>query len=192
MALKKVPKNQNVKQVGVENTEKEILALLLKRDLAGMDMLYDKYSKYIFGLIREVVKKEDVSELVLQDTFLKVWDKIDTFSAEKGRLLTWIMNIARNTAIDMTRSKHYKQTLRLISLDNATPDEIPASSVKMEHMDLKDIVGKLDKKYRDLIQLVYFKGYTHVEVSEELGIPLGTVKSRIRKAFSELRGILEG
>lgn len=173
-------------------SENEIVSLLVRKDLQGMEALYEQYGKYIFGIIKQILKREDLAELVLQDTFLKVWDKIDSFSFDKGKLLTWMMNIARNAAIDMTRSKDYKQSLRLINLESADQDKITLSNVQMENMDIKDLVSKLDNRYNVLIQLVYFQGYTHVEVANELGIPLGTVKSRIRKAFTELRLIIEG
>ncbi|MEL6865710.1 MAG: RNA polymerase sigma factor [Bacteroidota bacterium] len=173
-------------------SEQEIVTLLRQRDLRGISALYDQYGNFIFGLIYEVVNLEDLAEIVLQDTFLKVWNKIDSFSFEKGRFLTWLMNVARNTAIDMMRSKNYKQTMRLISLDSVPNDlEKTVLDIRMENIDLRDIVARLDKKYEEVIALVYFKGYTHVEVSDELGLPLGTVKSRIRKAFKDLRGILE-
>ena len=181
--LKNLPQNLS---------EQEIVTLLRQRDLRGISALYDQYGNFIFGLIYEVVNLEDLAEIVLQDTFLKVWNKIDSFSFEKGRFLTWLMNVARNTAIDMMRSKNYKQTMRLISLDSVPNDlEKTVLDIRMENIDLRDIVARLDKKYEEVIALVYFKGYTHVEVSDELGLPLGTVKSRIRKAFKDLRGILE-
>lgn len=174
-------------------TEKEIVALLRKRDIRGMDALYDQYGRYIFGMISKIIQNNEIAETVLQDTFLKIWDKIESFSAEKGRFITWMINIARNTAIDMTRSKYYKQTSKLISLENVPVNtEITDMGVKVEHLDIRDIVSSLDKKYCEIIQLIYFKGYTHMEVSEELGIPLGTVKGRVRKAFKDLRNIFEG
>ncbi len=174
----------------IKKNENEIVALLTEREIRGMDILYDQYGDFIYGLICKIIQYEDLAEIVLQDTFLKVWDKIDTYSLEKGRFLTWMMNIARNTAIDMTRSKNYKQTLKLISLENVSPNtETLDLGVKIEHIDIRDIVSKLDDKYSEIIQLLYFKGYTHAEVAEELNLPLGTVKGRVRKAFKDLRGI---
>ncbi len=156
-----------------------------------MDALYDQYGNYIYNLVYKIVKLEDVAEHVLQDTFLKIWNKIDSFNKEKGRFVTWIINIARNTAIDAIRSKHYKQSLKLISLENIPTRIENSTKIKVENLDIKDIVGKLDKKYSEIIYLIYFKGYTHIETSKKLKIPLGTIKSRVRKAFSDLRIILE-
>ena len=173
-------------------SEEEIIALLQARDIRGIDILYDQYSNYIFGFIYKIVQSQEVAEIVLQDTYMKVWDKIATYSRVKGKLITWMINIAKNTAVDMTRSKNYKQTLKLISLDH-----IPATSntmnmdIKMENIDVRDIVGKLENKYQVIIELLYFKGFTHIEVAKELGIPLGTVKGRVRKAFKDIRIIFE-
>ncbi len=172
--------------------ELQIVSLLRERNIKGVDALYDNYAPYLFGIICEIIHMEDMAEHVLQDTFLKVWNKIDTFAFEKGTFLTWILNIARNTAIDMRRSKNYKQTLKLIHLEKSREvRETKVDCLSVEHIDVKDIVNKLDPKYRDLINLVYFNGYTHVEVAKKLNMPLGTVKTRIRKAFQELRKILE-
>ena len=142
-------------------------------------------------MVHEIVKIDYFSEIVLQNTFLKVWNNIDSYSPDKGRFFTWVLNIARNAAIDMMRSKNYKQSMKMTSLDSVQYKcSSLGSDVMVENMDIKDIVGKLDNKYRKLIELVYFEGYTHMEVAEELNIPLGTVKSRIRKAFKDLRDIL--
>lgn len=173
------------------NSQQNIVTLLQHKDIKGIDALYDQYGSYIYGFIIKIVKLDDVAENVLQDTFLKVWNKIDSFNIEKGRFVTWVINIARNTAIDTIRSKHYKQSLKLISLEHA-PQRIEYSTkIKVDNLDIKDIVGKLDKKYSEIIHLVYFKGYTHAEASKKLQIPLGTVKSRVRKAFSDLKIILQ-
>lgn len=173
-------------------SDEEIVALLRSKDVRGINALYDQYGSNLLGLVGEIVKVEYFSEIVLQNTFLKVWKNIDSFSIEKGRFFTWVINIARNSAFDMLRSKQYKQSLRLISLDIVSEEtKTLGFNIKVENIDIKDIVSRLDPKYRELIELVYFKGFTHIEVSEELGIPLGTVKSRIRKAFKDLRFILQ-
>lgn len=181
-----------LKKPPVNISEEKIVSLLLERDIQGMDVLYDQYGDFIYGLICKIIKFDDLAEIVLQDTFLKVWDKIDSYAAGKGRFVTWMMNIARNTAIDMTRSKNYKQTLKLISLENVPANtKVTDLGIIMENVDIRDIVSKLNVKYSEVIELVYFKGYTHVEVAEELGLPLGTVKGRIRKAFKDLKLIFE-
>jgi len=173
-------------------SDKEIITLLLNKEQRGIDILYDKYGSYLFGFITQVVKRDDLAELVLQDTFLKVWNKIETFNFSKGILVTWLIRIAHNTSIDMIRSKNYKQTIRLLGLENIPLEkESAVDGVQIDLLDIKDTVAKLDMKCSVILELIYFKGYTCKEVSEELDIPLGTVKSRIRKGFKDLRKLIE-
>ncbi|MFK8006469.1 MAG: RNA polymerase sigma factor [Saprospiraceae bacterium] len=173
-------------------TEKEIITLLLAKEEKGLEALYELYGNCLFGLIYNIIKHNDFAEIVLQDTFLKIWNKIDTYSPEKGKFLTWSMNIARNTSIDMLRSKNYNQMIKLTALDEiVSHQEKIQIKENLDNLDLKEFVAKLDKKCREIIELVYFKGYTGSEVAKELNIPLGTVKSRIRKGFIDLRTILK-
>lgn len=171
--------------------DKEIVSLLLKRDERAIDFLYHRYATPILGLVYKIVKHQDYSEIVLQDTILKVWNKIDSFCQKKGCFFTWLMNIARNTAIDMLRSKNYKQMLALINLETLASKKqdhsVYSVDTTIENLDVRSFVSKLDRKSQEVIELVYFQGYTGPEVSRELGIPLGTVKSRIRKGFKDLR-----
>ena len=166
--------------------EEKIVSLLQDRNVKGIDLLYDHYSKMVYGLIYKIVKSEDVADLVLQDTFLKVWHKIDAYNKYRGRFLTWVLNVAKNTAIDMLRSKQYRESSKLTSLEEL-PGRPVKTEIQVDYIGVKDIINRLDEKYRIIIELIYFSGYTYAEAAEELAIPLGTVKSRVRKAFSELR-----
>lgn len=173
-------------------SDEEIVTLLLSKDMKGVSALYDKYGSYLLGLSQEIVKVEYFSEIALQNAFLKVWKNISSYNLNKGRFFTWVIQITRNASIDVIRSKQYKQSNKLINLDTARSVAVNTDfEIQIENIDIKDIVAKLDGKYKALIELVYFQGFTHKEVAEELGIPLGTVKSRIKKAFHELRDILK-
>ncbi len=169
--------------------EENIVSLLQKRDTKGIDLLYDHYANLIFGLIYKIVKADDIADLVLQDTFLKVWEKIDQYNQYKGRFLTWVLNIAKNTAIDMLRSKHYRESSKLTNIDSLLSN--PAKTeIKIDDIGIKEMVGRLDEKYQIIIELIYFNGFTYAEAAEELNIPLGTIKSRVRRAFKDLRILL--
>jgi len=172
-------------------TDIEIVSLIKERDIKGINALYDQYGSYLLRYVSEIISSKYFSEVALQNSYLKVWNNIDSYAAKKGRFLTWVINISRNSAIDVMRSKHYRQSIKLISLDSIVHQKSEFSfDLKIENMDLREIVTTLDPKYRELIDMVYFKGYTHVEVAKELDVPLGTVKTRIRKAFGDLRVIL--
>ena len=172
-------------------SEKEIVQLLQRRDIVGVNALYGQYGSAVFGVIIQIVKVDYFAETVIQNTFLKVWINIDSYNENKSKLFTWVINIARNAAIDMVRSKYYKQSLALTNIDVLRKVEYKSNIISnLENQDLKSTIDKLDEKYRILIEFAYFKGYTMIEISEELNIPLGTVKTRIRKAFKDLRLLL--
>jgi RNA polymerase sigma-70 factor (ECF subfamily) len=129
---------------------------------------------------------------VLQEVFVNIWRKIDQYDTGKGRLFTWMLNIARNAAIDTLRSKGYQNSRKNQSIpDNV--DTVQAGGISLPGVDtigLRKVLEKLKDEQRVLIELAYFKGYTHEEIAEMEKIPLGTVKTRIRNALIQLRGYL--
>ncbi len=147
----------------------------------------------MYGIISRVVKNEDVAEEVLQDVFLKIWDKIESYDASKGKLFTWMLNIARNQAIDKTRSKEISKGRKTDDIDNLVGriDKADYNELSVEAIGLSEVLVKLTNDQRFVIEKLYLEGYTQSEVSEEFDIPLGTVKTRTRMAMSELRTILE-
>ena len=171
-------------------TEFELVLLLKNNNREAFEYLYDRYSPALFGIILKIVKDEEKAADVMQDSFLKIWKNMGNYNSEKGSLFTWILNVTRNTAIDKLRVD--VKTQMSVSWENVkeidfTPTVIynPSPST----IDLRAIVEKLLPEKKLLIEMVYFQGYTHEEVSERLSIPLGTVKSRIRKSLQELRDI---
>jgi RNA polymerase sigma-70 factor (ECF subfamily) len=126
---------------------------------------------------------------VLQETYVNIWRRIDTYDAGRGRLFTWMLNIARNAAIDKTRSKGFQQSQRQISLVDG--EMIPAIvRPGVDDLGLKKMILKLKDEQRLLIDLSYFQGFTHEQIAKALDIPLGTVKTRIRSALTQLRALL--
>ncbi|RYG16603.1 MAG: RNA polymerase sigma factor, partial [Chitinophagaceae bacterium] len=107
----------------------------------------------------------------------------------KGRLFTWMMNIARNLSIDKLRSKDFKNANKNQDIENNVSfiDEQKKVSFNADTLGLKELVVNLKPDFKDVLDMVYFKGYTHVEAAEELNLPLGTVKTRVRMAILELR-----
>ncbi|CAG5069646.1 ECF RNA polymerase sigma factor SigK [Dyadobacter sp. CECT 9623] len=169
--------------------EHQLVHLLKSNNREAFEFLYDNYSPSLYGVILKVVKSEETAADVLQDTFLKIWKNIDTYHSEKGTLFTWILNVARNTAIDKLRVEVKSEKLvKLHSIDEEVYASLSFSPAHIT-MDLKTIVEGLLPERQALIDLVYFQGYTHEEAAEYLCLPLGTVKSRIRKALQELREV---
>lgn len=154
-----------------------------------MEALYDMYSASLYGIISRVIVETEIAEDVLQDTFVKIWHSFSSYDAEKGRLFTWMVNIARNLAIDKLRSKDYKNQNKNQDIDNTVTiiDEQRNSVYKPELLGVKELVETLKPEHKVILDLVYFKGYTHVEAADELGVPLGTIKTRLRMAVQQLR-----
>lgn len=167
--------------------DEKIIELLRQRDSNGVSALYDKYAGALFGVILRKLGNREVAEEVLQDVFTKVWRNFDSYDNTKGRLFTWLVNIARNAAIDATRAKGYNRQNQEIDNVVSIIDAQQSTSINTETLDVRQLAAKLSPEYQTLIDLIYFQGFTQQEVAESLDIPLGTVKTRLRAAMNRLR-----
>ena len=170
-------------------SEEELVLALRNREKIAVEALYDMYSASLFGVISRIIPEEAVAEDILQETFVKIWHSFSGYSSEKGRLFTWMVNIARNLAIDKVRSKDFKNQSKNHELENNVTfiDEQRNTVYKPELLGIRDLVSTLKPEQRAILDLVYFKGYTHVEAADELGVPLGTIKTRLRMGILQLR-----
>ncbi len=139
-----------------------------------------------------MLRTEEIAEEVLQDVFLKIWDKIDQYDASKGKLFTWMIQIARNLAIDKSRSKETSKSKKTDDIDFlvGTIDRQENIEMEVDAIGLKEVLQKLPTEQQFVVSQLYLKGYTQSEVAEEFDIPLGTVKTRLRLAMNELRSLL--
>lgn len=171
--------------------ETEIIELLSAKNQRGITLLYEHYSPALYNIILRIVQSEAVAEETLQDAYLKIWDNFSKYDPDKGRLFTWMVRICRNLAIDKVRSSQFKKGNRTETMpDSVYNSESLSEASKTTDPGLRKVVGHMDSKSRALIELLYFKDYTQREASDALGIPLGTVKSRSRKALQILRQAL--
>jgi RNA polymerase sigma-70 factor (ECF subfamily) len=166
----------------------ELIQRLKEQDRAALSQMYDMYSSALYGVVMRIVQSPELAQQVLQDTFLKVWKNSASYDSSKGRLFTWLLNIARNTAIDATRTAHFRYRQKTENIDTLV-SRPGNDAMNPDHLGVREAVGALDEKYKSLIDLIYFKGYTQEEVAEETGIPIGTVKTRLRYAMNELRKV---
>lgn len=169
------------------------MALLQQRDEKAFGYLYDNYSGALFGIISGIIPENEIAADVLQNVFLNIWRKIELYDASKGRLFTWMLNIARNAAIDELRSRGYRDTKKNMSFpeDNeAVISSAGAETAAVTDVGLKKVLTKLKGDLRVLIDMSYFQGFTHEEIARALNIPLGTVKTRIRTALIQLRTMI--
>jgi RNA polymerase sigma-70 factor (ECF subfamily) len=170
-------------------TEKELIQGIRDGNRNFISILYDNYSATLNGVICKMVKNEEFAEDLLQETFVKIWQSFSQYKESKGRLFTWMINIARFHVLDQMKRKSYRNYLQNERISNlsTTLDDQYHSSNNPDIIGVKEMAGNLQPKYKALIDLIYFKGYTQSEAAEELNIPLGTVKTRLRAAVSELR-----
>lgn len=173
-------------------TDAELLQALQAHDESAFSFLYDHYAKALYGVIVQIIPEPALAEDVLQEVFVKIWQSIRTYDAQKGRLYTWMLNIARNTAIDRTRSKDFNNQAKTAGLPEHVYEERQGSADPVEDVGLKKVISSLPEESRKLLQLSYFQGYTQEEIARLLGIPLGTVKTRIRTTIIHLRKLLGG
>jgi RNA polymerase sigma factor (sigma-70 family) len=171
-------------------TEEELVEKLKRHDEQAYSYFYDRYARAIFGIVYQVVPQQEIAEDILQEVFVRIWQNMESYDTTKGRLFTWVLNIARNLAIDHTRSKDFNKQEKTVSLsENVYHDEKGEGSIRND-AGLKKIVESLPEGNRKLLELSYFLGYTHEEIAQVLNIPLGTVKTRLRATIMELRKIL--
>lgn len=154
-----------------------------------MAYLYDQYGAALNGVVLRIVEDEEVTQEVVQDIFLKIWEKIDRYDAKKGRLFTWMLNLSRNAAIDKIRSKEIKKVAKTDTVEDNVYTIEQRNNVEMsiDGIGVRDVLAGLVEDQRFVIKKIYFEGYTHMEIADEFDIPLGTVKSRLRSALKHLK-----
>ncbi len=170
-------------------TETDLVIGLGTRDKKTIEALYDMYCGSLFGIIHRIVKEDEIAEDVLQDTFVRIWQSFSMYDPSKGRLFTWMSNLARNLALDKLKSKSYRNNNlndKIDDLQNTVDHQFNVKN-NPETIGVREMVMSLRPEYKCIIDLVYYKGYTHVEAAEELNIPVGTLKTRMRMAVNDLR-----
>lgn len=171
-------------------SEEELVKLLKSKDANAFSYLYDNYSAALYGVILRILKQDEgAAEDILQDVFMKIWSKIAMYDASKGTLFTWMINIARNSAIDTLRTVK-KVEVHSIDDNVATIDKQHQSGSREDFIGVKEVLTQLKAEHKIIIDMAYFGGYTQDEIAKSLNIPLGTVKTRTRAALTELRKII--
>jgi RNA polymerase sigma factor (sigma-70 family) len=180
-------------QSTIKYSEEDLVALLQRRDQIAFAYLYENYSAALNSVIARMVDDTQLAEDILQETFVKIWNNFAQYDAAKGRLFTWMINITRNLTIDTLRSKGYKKQQKISQDENfvsSTQDKNYSAS-KFDVIGIRKQVQNLKPDQKIIIDLAYFGGYTQEEISKEMSIPLGTVKTRMRTAIIELRKLLQ-
>lgn len=170
--------------------EQKIIELLEKEDERAINLLYEHYSNSLYGVILKITVNEEIAEDALQETFVKVWKNARKYDSSKAKLFTWLFRIARNTAIDKLRSfnnRYHKE----VQINTSNVYILPSSNLNQDVLDLKEHVVRLEEKYQIVLKALFFEGMTQQEASDELNIPLGTIKSRLKIGLRELKKVYD-
>jgi RNA polymerase sigma-70 factor (ECF subfamily) len=181
-------------------TDGRLLQRIASRDTAALAELYDRHSRLLFGLILRIVRDRGEAEDLLLEAFVRVWTRAETYDAQVGGPLPWIVRVARNCAIDRLRARRVRATVDAPAIDVAAIEAAPVMDIQTpettvlmseERQTLTDALVGLPTDQRQLIEAAFFEGYTHSELADRFALPLGTVKPRIRAGMIAMRKRLE-
>ena len=171
--------------------EASLIRRLRERDADALAEMYDRYSRIVFSVVLRIVRDRAVAEDVVQECFLRVWNRISSFDSEKGALGPWILTVARNQALDYVRSTEGRAWSTMVTADTERGSLFCNSEGQLlnavEIDRVRKAVSKLTDRQRQIIEMAYFEGLTQTEMAERMQQPLGTVKTWMRTALRLLR-----
>lgn len=169
-----------------------LIIRLQEGDEKAFERIYELYSNSLLGIIFSITRDEAISQEILQDVFVKVWQHAHTYDPAKGRFFTWLLNIARNKAIDELRSKNSKNSDTHVSINEIHHIFDANAQVDHEAIGLQKYIDILEPICRKIIELLFFRGFTHRESAEKLEMPLGTLKTKNRNCINKIRSQING
>ena len=182
-------------------TDLSLMQRIAARDAAALAELYDRHSRLLFGLILRIVRDRSEAEEILQEAFMRVWRRAEIYDGQLGGPLPWIVRVARNCAIDRLRARRVRAAVDAPAIDLAAVEAAaPATGIQTpeaavldaeRRQRVTDALAGLPAEQRQLIEAAFFEGYTHSELAQRYGLPLGTVKTRIRAGMLAMRKRLE-
>ncbi|WP_088006961.1 RNA polymerase sigma factor [Indiicoccus explosivorum] len=170
-------------------SDTQLYSQIQARDRAALEQLYDRYERILFSFLVKMTADRELAEEALQEVFIKLWKGTGVFDEGKGTFSSWLFTMTRNTALDLLRKRKQaavplEEAGELVNGDASVIEEVEWQEKRKQ---IEAAVLKLSAEQREMIQLFYFKGYTHETIAEMSGVPLGTVKSRIRLALGKLK-----
>jgi RNA polymerase sigma-70 factor (ECF subfamily) len=163
-----------------------LIARMRAGDPSAMSHLYDRYSGVVYGVALRVLANTTAAEDVVQEIFLQLWRKPDSFDAERGKLGPWLAVIARNRAIDHLRKRPLEDDIDELPISTGVDLESDLAQ-KLAIEKIRGVLAQLPQDQRRLLEMAFFEGMTHSEIAGKTGEPLGTVKTRIRAGLLALR-----
>jgi RNA polymerase sigma-70 factor (ECF subfamily) len=181
-----------------EFDDQSLIRLIARSQESALSELYDRYSRLIYSLALNAVGDPATAEEITQDVFIRIWDHAGTYQAEKSKVVTWIASITRYRSIDVIRRRKIRPESQSVSWEiepsanEMNPINVEQTvEISQERRRVRQAISVLPEEQRQALAYAYFQGYTHREIAEVLGEPLGTVKTRIRLAMQKLRQLLE-
>ncbi|WP_020615809.1 RNA polymerase sigma factor [Paenibacillus daejeonensis] len=173
-------------------SDEVLIGLIAKRDSTALEQLYDRYERPVYAFVIRMVKDAMAAEEVVQELFVRIWNAAHGLDRDKqGKISTWIFAIARNLAIDWLRKRGrrpieaHEEDAWERAAESASTEQVVEERMLGEQM--KAAIRDLKDEQKQVLELIYYKGYTQQEIASQHDIPLGTVKSRVRLALRQLR-----
>ncbi|MGH2452038.1 MAG: sigma-70 family RNA polymerase sigma factor [Candidatus Limnocylindria bacterium] len=175
-------------------TDDELMAAIARRDLSALSALYDRYGRYAYTLAYRILGEAEAAEDVVHDAFISAWRGATGYRRERGNPRGWLLSIVHHRAVDILRRKtaFRPAPLEVAESRPSEADTAEEAERNLERRTVRDALATLPEAQRRTIELAYFGGYTQVELAELMGVPLGTVKGRVRIGLQKMRRLLEG
>ena len=175
--------------------DEDLISLVEASDSEAFATLYDRHSRAAFSLAYRMMGDRQAAEDLAQDAFLKVWRGAGSYRAARGSVRTWILSIVHNRGIDLLRS-HASQRRTQDKIEASAPRSQPSEAFaetwrNTQRDQVREALNTLPAEQLKILELAYFSGYTHIEISELLSLPLGTVKGRMRLGLKKIRDFFE-
>ncbi len=168
-----------------------LMQRILQRDQQALAELYQQYGNLVYSLAMRVCQNSESAQEVTQDTFLKVWRQTDRWDSAKGKLVVWLLTITRYTAIDYLRREARQPQQSLKTLDDIS--DVIGKNARVDEAAWQDrrimmtLLTRLPPEQQQVIELAFYQGMSHSQISEHLHLPLGTVKTRLRLAMQKIK-----
>jgi len=171
--------------------DEDLISLAATSDAEAFAALYDRHARSAYSLAYRMMGEKQAAEDIAQDAFLKVWRSAESYRAQRGSVRTWILSIIHNRAIDQLRSMASRRRMQ-DKVEASVPRSQPSEAFSeiwrnSQREQVREALGALPPEQLKILELAYFSGYTHVEIAELLGLPLGTIKGRMRLGLKKMR-----
>jgi len=174
-----------------------LIILIIQNNEAALGELYDRYHRLVYSLALNIVGRPEDAEEITLDVFTRIWEKAHTYRSERALVSTWLTRMTRNRSIDVLRRENVRPMKHSVgwsevpyepAVDNGSPETAAQLAIQSERV--REAIGALPDIQKEVLAWAYFRGYSHSEIASELGLPLGTVKARIRSGMQKLRSLL--